>query len=111
MRRVALKATLWSTAALLSISVWRATALLLSDISAEWTADAVDTYAGKTAHWTILALITLGYLLHTLRKRAKKTPESTHQPRRLAVRARLPHHRPMRARAAHRHPQPLRHSP
>jgi hypothetical protein len=65
--RVASKATLWSTAALLSLSVWRATTLLLSDISAEWTADAVDAYAGKTAHWTILALISLGYLLHTLR--------------------------------------------
>ena len=72
MRRVAFKATLWSSAALISISVWRATTLLLSDISAEWTADAVDTYAGKAAHWTILALITLGYLLHTLRRKRKK---------------------------------------
>ena len=98
MRCVAFKATLWSTAALMSISAWRATTLLLSDISAEWTADAVDTYAGRTAHWTILALITLGYLLHALRRKSKLPRKSRPT---MNVRKRLPRYHI--ARRQHRH--------
>src|SRR6185295_8748921 len=56
-------------AALISMSLWRATAMLLSDMSADWAEDALDGCVGRAAHWVVLALVMMGYAVHALRAR------------------------------------------
>jgi hypothetical protein len=64
-------ALLWSGAALISMSLWRASAMLLSDISADWAEEALDGWVGRAGHWIVLSLVMMGYAVHALRHPAK----------------------------------------
>src|SRR5687767_10040045 len=66
------KTFVWSATALISMSAWRATTMLMSDISAEWAEDALDGYAGAAGHWLILVIVMLGYAIHSCRCRRQR---------------------------------------
>jgi hypothetical protein len=104
-RRGPANAWLVSGSVLAMLSVWRATAMLLSDVSADVVEDAVDGFAGKLGHWLMLAVVMLGYSVHIMRRKqvvGHQTPLLRQTPHRGQRHRRIARRIPLRPRARSR---------